>query len=196
MLLKSWRIIAANSSVVFFSLVIASSVFGTRGPASRRYLTFFLDLVFFAATGGPAGSPASRSALSRSRLAENAFCAISCSVIALPASTWRNALRAARSASVIGMGGSNSPGVFVISSPSARGVPAASRRLAEKLFANEISRSPEACCSGPPPEEACERSLAASPPCLLALAVSSPSFLRLQPELDQDIQPSAAGRLY
>jgi hypothetical protein len=29
-LLKSWRIIAANSSAVFFSLVIASSVLGQR----------------------------------------------------------------------------------------------------------------------------------------------------------------------
>jgi hypothetical protein len=65
-------------------------------------------------------------------------------------------------------------------SPSALGVPAASRRLAEKLFANEISRSPEVCCSGPAPEEACERSLGASQPYVLALAVSSPSFLRLR----------------
>src|SRR6266699_5615851 len=62
-------------------------------------------------------SGASRSALSRSRLADNAFCAISCSVIACSASTWRNTFRASRSALVIGLGGSNSPGVFVISSP-------------------------------------------------------------------------------
>jgi len=33
--------------------------------ASRRYLTFFLGLAFFAATGVPAASRASRSALSR-----------------------------------------------------------------------------------------------------------------------------------
>src|SRR5260370_34463417 len=65
-------------------------------------------------------------------------------------------------------------------SPSALGVLAVNRRLAEKLFANEISRSPEVCCSGPAPEEACERSLVTSPPFLLALAVSSPSFLRLR----------------
>src|SRR5882724_7131255 len=64
--------------------------------------------------GGPAASLASRSALRRSRFLENAFCAISCSVIAFSASTWRNALRASRSALVIGLGGSNSPAVFVI----------------------------------------------------------------------------------
>jgi hypothetical protein len=62
-------------------------------------------------------SRASRSALSRSRLAENAFCAISCSVTAFSASTWRNALRASRTALVIGLNGSTSPGVFVIASP-------------------------------------------------------------------------------
>jgi hypothetical protein len=46
--------------------------------------------------------------------------------------------------------------------------------------ANEIARFPEVCCDGPVPEEACERSLVASPPFLPALAVSSPSFsLRL-----------------
>jgi hypothetical protein len=72
---------------------------------------------------GAAASRANRSALSRSRLAENAFRAISCSVIAFSASTWRNALRASRSALVIGLGRSNSPVVFVISSPSARSRP-------------------------------------------------------------------------
>src|SRR5271156_6992896 len=86
--------------------------------SARRYLAF-LVLAFLAVTGGPAASRASRSTLSRSRLAENAFCAIARSVIAFPASTWRNALRASRSALVIGLGGSTSPGVFVISSPSA-----------------------------------------------------------------------------
>jgi hypothetical protein len=43
------------------------------------------------------------------------------------------------SASVHGRVTSPSP------SPSALGVPAASRRLAEKLFANEIFQSPEVC---------------------------------------------------
>ena len=52
--------------------------------------------------------------------AENALCAIPCSVIAFSASTLRNALRASRSALVIGLGRSNSPVVFVISSPSAQ----------------------------------------------------------------------------
>ena len=60
-------------------------------------------------------------------------------------------------------------------SPLALGVPGVSQRPAEKLFANEIDRSPEVFCSGPAREEACERSLVVSPPFLLALAVSSPS---------------------
>jgi len=51
------------------------------------------------AAGVPAASRVSRSALSRSRLAWNAFCAISCSVIA-SASTLRNALCASRSSLV------------------------------------------------------------------------------------------------
>src|ERR1700676_1900552 len=78
-----------------------------------------------------AASRASRSALSRSRLLENAFCAVSCSVIAFSASTWRNALRASRSAEVIGLVGATSPGVvvFVISSPSARPANVAGPRL-------------------------------------------------------------------
>src|SRR6267142_2126531 len=78
-----------------------------------------LGSAFVSATRVPAASRANRSALSRSRLLENAFCAISCSVIAFSASTWRNALRASRSAEVIGLGGSTSRGVFVISSPPA-----------------------------------------------------------------------------
>ena len=64
--------------------------------------------------GGPAASLASRSALRRSRFLENAFCATSCSVIAVLASTSRNVLRASRTALVIGLGGSNPPFVFVI----------------------------------------------------------------------------------
>jgi hypothetical protein len=52
-----------------------------------------LVLAFLAETGVPVASRISRSALSRSRLAENAFCAISCSVIAFPAATQKHSLR-------------------------------------------------------------------------------------------------------
>lgn len=58
----------------------------------RHYLLFALN---------SAASRASRSVLRRSRLLENAFCAISCSVMAFSASTCRNALWACRSAGVI-----------------------------------------------------------------------------------------------
>src|SRR5450755_155898 len=61
-------------------------------------------------------SRVSRSALSRSRLAENAFCTISCSVTDFSASIWRNALCASRTALVIGLNGSTSPGLFVTAS--------------------------------------------------------------------------------
>src|SRR4051812_24675703 len=80
------------------------------GPLVRpwhRHFPFALEALVFGG-GGPAASLVSRSAFRRSRLLENAFCAISCSVIAFLASTWRNALRASRSALV---------GGFVISSP-------------------------------------------------------------------------------
>src|ERR1700722_5021529 len=60
---------------------------------SRRHYLLF-------AANSPA-SRASRSVLTRSRLLENAFCAISCSVIAFSALTCRNALWACRSAGVI-----------------------------------------------------------------------------------------------
>jgi hypothetical protein len=80
-------------------------------------LFFVLDLAFVFSTDVPAAYCASRSALCRSRLFENAFCAISCSVIAFSASTWRIALRASRSTLVIGFGGSTSPGIFITSSP-------------------------------------------------------------------------------
>jgi hypothetical protein len=91
------------------------------------YDPFFRGVIgchFFALAGALVGgcesaSRASRSAFRRSRFFENAFCAISCSAIAISASTWRNALRASRSALLIGFCGSTSPGVFVISSPSA-----------------------------------------------------------------------------
>ena len=90
-------------------------------PKGDGFLTrLLLGLGFLRCDRRPGGSRVSRSALSRSRLAENAFCAISCSVIAFSASSWRNASRASRSALVIGFGGSNSPGLFVISSPLAR----------------------------------------------------------------------------
>ena len=82
------------------------------------HFPFALEPLVFAG-GGPAASLASRSAFRRSRLLEKAFCAISCSVIAFLASTWRNALRASRSALVICLGGRSPSGVFVISSPSA-----------------------------------------------------------------------------
>src|SRR5438876_7610277 len=75
-----------------------------------RHFPFALEALVFGG-GGPAASLSSRSAFRRSRLLEKSFCAISCSVIAFLASTWRNALRASRSALV---------GGFVISSPSAR----------------------------------------------------------------------------
>src|ERR1019366_729237 len=70
-------------------------------------------------------------------------------------------------------------------SPSAPAVVAANRRPAEQISAREISRSPEARCDGPAPVEARARSLTASPPFPLALAVSLLSFLRLQPDLHQ-----------
>src|SRR5437762_1573980 len=82
----------------------------TQPAALASHLPFALGALVFGG-GGPAASLASRSAFRRSRLLENAFCAISCSVIAFLASTGRNALRASRSALVVG---------FVISSPSAR----------------------------------------------------------------------------
>src|SRR6266851_5654936 len=97
------------------------------GQDVRGHFSFALGLAFVSATRVPAASRANRSALSRSRLLENAFCAISCSVIAFSASTWRNALRASRSAEVIGLGGSISPGVFVIFSPSAQSLQAGER---------------------------------------------------------------------
>src|ERR1700712_4083462 len=58
-----------------------------------------------------------RSARNRSRLLENALSAVSCSVIAALASTWRNDFRASRSALVAGFGCSKLPGVLVIYSP-------------------------------------------------------------------------------
>ena len=78
------------------------------GKAEHYFELFaFFGLAFVAATGVPTASRASRSALRRSRLFENAFVATSCSLIAFLASTWRNALRASRSAEVIGLAGSN-----------------------------------------------------------------------------------------
>jgi hypothetical protein len=69
------------------------------------YFPFALGALVFRGGGGPAASLASRSAFRRSRLLEKAFCAISCSVIGFLASPWRNALRASRSALVVGLGG-------------------------------------------------------------------------------------------
>jgi hypothetical protein len=57
------------------------------------------------------------------------------------------------------------------------------RRLAGQLSAREISQSPEERCDGPAPVEARERSLTASPPFPVALAVWLLSFLHLQPGL-------------
>src|SRR4029450_93336 len=78
----------------------------SRGAPGRGWchFPFALEPLVFAG-GGPAASLASRSAFRRSRLLVKAFCAISCSVIAFLASTWRNALRASRSALVVGFGG-------------------------------------------------------------------------------------------
>src|SRR6266446_503237 len=81
------------------------------------HLHFFFALGFVFVGGVAAASRASRSAFRRSRFFENAAWAISCSLIAVAASTWRNALRASHSALVICFGGSISPGVFVISLP-------------------------------------------------------------------------------
>ncbi|OCK58755.1 hypothetical protein LMTR3_12585 [Bradyrhizobium sp. LMTR 3] len=65
------------------------------------HLHFFFALGFAFVGGGAAASRASRSAFRRSRFFANALCAISYSLIAVAASTWRNALRASRSALVI-----------------------------------------------------------------------------------------------
>ena len=73
----------------------------------------------------------------------------------------------------------------LISSPSALDVLVLKRPLAVTLSANEISQSLGERCDGPAQDEACERSLTASPPFPVALAVSLLSFLRLQPEFDQ-----------
>jgi hypothetical protein len=70
-------------------------------------------------------------------------------------------------------------------SPSALGVPIASQCVQDLLSAREVSRFPEARYGGPVPVEACELSLVASPPFPPVLSVSPPSFLRLEPELDQ-----------
>ena len=56
--------------------------YGVVHRAAIYNFSFVLGLAFVFATGVPAASRASRSALSRSRLSENAFCAASCSVIA------------------------------------------------------------------------------------------------------------------
>jgi len=76
---------------------------------------------------------------------------------------------------------------LIIISPwsSAPAVLAANRRLSAQLSGREISRSPEGRCDVPAPVEVRERSLTASPPFPLALAVSLFSFLDLHPELDQ-----------
>ena len=61
------------------------------------------------------------------------------------------------------------------------------RRLAEQLSAREISQSPEERCDGPAPVEARERSLTASPPFPLALAVVLLSFLHIEPDFRDSI---------
>jgi hypothetical protein len=70
------------------------------------------------------------------------------------------------------------PLLVIFPSPSALGVPAVNRCLAEKLSANEISRSAGVCCDTLAPEETCGRLLIASLPFPPALAVLLPSFLR------------------
>jgi len=69
---------------------------------------------------------------------------------------------------------------FISPSPSARAVLAVNRRLAERLSAREIARSPEVRCDGPAQAEARQLSLTASPPSPVALAVSLLSFLHLR----------------
>jgi hypothetical protein len=78
----------------------------------------------------------------------------------------------------LGRAGINSP------SPLTLGRSTAFLGAAALLSAREIFRSPEVRCDGAAPVEARKRSLAASLPFVLALAVSSTSFLRLQPNLD------------
>jgi hypothetical protein len=71
--------------------------------------------------------------------------------------------------------------LIVISySPASLGALVVNRRVAEPQPAHGISRSPEACCGGPVPEEACQRPPVTSSPFLPALAVSSPSFFQLK----------------
>src|ERR1700730_3942969 len=67
------------------------------------------------------------------------------------------------------------PLLVIFPSPSALGVPAVNRRLAEKLSANEISRSAGVCCDTLAPEKTCGRLLIASLPFPPALAVLLPS---------------------
>jgi len=83
----------------------------------RPHLHFFFALGLAFAGGVAAASRASRSAFRRSRFFENATWAISCSLIAVLASTSRNALRASRSALLICFGGSLPPGVLIIFLP-------------------------------------------------------------------------------
>src|SRR5664279_5937968 len=77
-----------------------------------------------------------------------------------------------------GVGSTKCPSL-IFPSPSAPTVLAVNRRLPEQLSALEIYRSPEVRCDGPAPVEARERSLTASPPFPVALAISLLSFLRL-----------------
>jgi len=74
---------------------------------------------------------------------------------------------------------------LICPSPSALGVPTASQGVQDLLSALEISQFPETRYGGPGPVEACEQYLVASPPSPPAPSVSPPSFLRLEPELDQ-----------
>src|ERR1700693_4438827 len=66
-------------------------------------------------------------------------------------------------------------------SPSAPAALVVNRRPVEHLSARKTSRSPEVHCNGPAQVESRGRSLAASPPFPVVLAVSLLSFLRLQP---------------
>jgi len=83
----------------------------------RPHLHFFFALGLAFGGGGAAASRASRSAFRRSRFFENATWAISCSLIAVLVSIWRNALSASLSALLICLGGPLPSGVFIIFLP-------------------------------------------------------------------------------
>jgi len=114
---RDFSLIALFTEIRWRALANARVLEGSNKSDQRPRLHFFFALGLAFVGGVAAASRASRSAFRRSRFFENAAWAISCSLIAVAASTWRNALRASRSALVICLGGSISPGAFVIFLP-------------------------------------------------------------------------------